>query len=230
MKLHFILVEPSVPENIGFCARALKTMGFDSLRLVNPNEHLSSKALKTAYESHDILKSAPVYDTLKEAIKDVDIIIGTSAKQRNTRYEYLLPNEILTHLNLKRGAMKSAAILFGREDRGLSNEEIALCDWLTYVPMATVYPSLNLAQSVMVYAYELSGLNITTENKKEEGANEQLQSALKREFDEIAEWLNLKDKPILFQRMKDRLLLASAGDSELILSFIKALRQARKES
>ncbi|MGE0087944.1 MAG: TrmH family RNA methyltransferase [Bacteroidales bacterium] len=80
--IHFILVEPAVSENIGAAARALKTMGFSSLRLVKPANHLADEARWLAHASNDILENAHVFPSLKEAVKDMDWIIGTTAKKR----------------------------------------------------------------------------------------------------------------------------------------------------
>ena len=82
MEVSFILVEPAGPENVGAAARAIKTMGFDDLRLVNPCDHLDMKARMLAHASNDILENAKVYQSFEEAIKDIDFVFATSAKQR----------------------------------------------------------------------------------------------------------------------------------------------------
>lgn len=81
MQIHFILVEPAVPENVGAAARAMKTMGFTSLRLVNTKAHLAEEASWLAHASNEILENAQEFKTLQEAIHDIDWIIGTSAKK-----------------------------------------------------------------------------------------------------------------------------------------------------
>jgi tRNA/rRNA methyltransferase len=82
MQIHFILVEPAVPENVGAAARAIKTMGFTSLRLVNTQAHKDERAGWLAHASNEILENADEFHTLKEATKDIDWIIGTSAKKK----------------------------------------------------------------------------------------------------------------------------------------------------
>ena len=82
MKISFVLVEPATPGNIGSATRALKTMGFESLLLVNPCDHLSNEARKLAYGSHDLLESAKVFNSLEEAIDNMDLVIATTAKKR----------------------------------------------------------------------------------------------------------------------------------------------------
>ncbi len=81
----FILVEPQLPENIGAAARALKTMGFQHLRLVRPVEHLSERALWVAHGSQELLKAAQLYDALEEAVADLDFCIGTTVRPRHAR-------------------------------------------------------------------------------------------------------------------------------------------------
>ena len=82
MNISFILVEPAVPENIGAAARAIKTMGFNDLRLVNPCDHLDMRAKMLAHASHEILENAKIFTNLSDAIADLDFTIATSAKQR----------------------------------------------------------------------------------------------------------------------------------------------------
>ncbi len=156
MQIHFVLVEPQVPENVGAAARALKTMGFERLRLVNSRILQEPRTQWVAHGSREILQQAEVFASLEEALADIDLAIGTSAKARhNTRYLYS-PDELKPLLLNKGASAERIALVFGREDRGLSGEELALCDLLTSIPMAVTYPSLNLGQAVMLYAWELS--------------------------------------------------------------------------
>ena len=89
MEYYFILVEPSVPGNIGAAARAIKIMGFRHLWLVKPCNHLDREAIKMAHGSGDILKNARIFDSLQQALKDIDFVAGTSAKKRTAHEEYL---------------------------------------------------------------------------------------------------------------------------------------------
>lgn len=158
MQLCFILVQPKHPEHVGAAARALKTMGFQALRLVGNDLHQHKTATILAHGSDDILENTTSYPDLATAIADQDFVVGTTAKQRHHRRYSTTPEELRANLNGKQGAVARAAIVFGREDRGLDNNEIALCHALSRVPLANNYPSINLAQAVMVYAYALSGV------------------------------------------------------------------------
>jgi len=152
----FVLVRPKVPENVGACARAVHTMGFKSLRLVSPCHHLDEKAKWLAHGSVHVLEKAEVFDSVKEALKDADFIVGTTARKRHALKHLYYPIQKLDAiLKSKSGAVKKAAFLFGCEGFGLTNGELGLCDVVTYVPMAQRQPSLNLAQAVMVTVYEV---------------------------------------------------------------------------
>ncbi|MEE4251758.1 MAG: tRNA/rRNA methyltransferase [Alcanivoracaceae bacterium] len=158
MELVFVLVEPARPENVGAAARALKTMGFSRLRLVNSCD-LSREARWVAHESAELLDQAQHYTSLAEALTDVDFSIASSARRRLDHDDYLTPKECRSALIGKGTSVVRAAIVFGRESSGLTGEELALCDSATSIPIAMPQPSLNLAQAVMLYAWELSGLN-----------------------------------------------------------------------
>ncbi|MGL4546382.1 MAG: tRNA/rRNA methyltransferase [Plesiomonas sp.] len=159
MQFHIILVEPARPENVGAAARAMKTMGFTSLRIVNSDAHLQDPARWVAHGSQEILASAQVFPTLAEAVADTEWVIASTARERARFNYYATPREVLAQAHEKQSWMHSAALVFGREESGLTNEELALADLLTCVPMQADYPSLNLGQAVMVYCYQLAEVN-----------------------------------------------------------------------
>ena len=160
--LHFVLVEPAVPENVGAAARALKTMGFTELWIVNSRVHEAKAAHILAHGSQDILENVRLFDDLQSVRAAVDLMVGTSAKARHHREILLAPEALRDNLQAKADSVRQVALVFGREESGLHSHEIALCDMLTSIPLATTYPSLNLGQSVMLYAYILSGLQPAT--------------------------------------------------------------------
>lgn len=159
MQLAFVLVEPKVPENVGAAARALCTMGFGELWLVNSDLHTRPEAHWLAHGSDHILDNARIFPNLAAVRNSVDLLMGTSAKPRHGRQDWHPPATLRKVLAGKGQSVATAALVFGREDRGLANDELALCDLLTGIPMKVAYPSLNLAQSVMLYAWEMSGLS-----------------------------------------------------------------------
>ncbi|MGD1896262.1 MAG: TrmH family RNA methyltransferase [Phormidesmis sp.] len=156
-QLSFILVEPGEAGNIGAAARAINTMGFSDLRLVRPKaDHLSGLAKAMAHGSAHILESAPVYEDLADALTDVDLACGTTARHRIKKSHYVPVQELPTALQEKGESLQHVAIVFGSERSGLSNQDIDQCDLITNIPQASIQPSLNLSQAVMIYSFVLA--------------------------------------------------------------------------
>jgi tRNA/rRNA methyltransferase len=227
MKISFILVEPALPENVGAAARAVKTMGFKELLLVNPCNYLEGPARWVAHASFDILEQARVFSSLRGAVAGFDFIIGTSAKKRRIKNDYcLLPglNDILLS---KGNAVYSVAIVFGREESGLRNDELMLCDLVTSIPMKTTFPSLNLAQAVMVYAWELSKL---LPARAEESIPENRESfrVLSQKARAALIQLGFREESAIFNRFMERLSLLGEEDIHLLHSLCNKLLEKKK--
>ena len=158
MHLSIVLVAPARAENIGAAARAMKTMGFTDLRIVDSTAHLEPAARWVAHGSGDILDNITTYATLADALHDISFTVATTARSRAKFHYYATPAELVPMLEEKSQWLEKAALVFGREDSGLTNEELALADVLTGAPMVADYPSLNLGQAVMVYCYQLASL------------------------------------------------------------------------
>ncbi|WP_111901737.1 tRNA/rRNA methyltransferase [Aeromonas veronii] len=157
MKLYFVLVAPARPANVGAAARAMKTMGFDAMRLVASRVHEEEEASWVAHGAQEILTQAEAFDTLTEALADMDLVIATTARERGRYQHYLTPGEIREQIRSK-PSLGKVAIVFGCEESGLSNEQLAEVDLISYLPLKVSYPSLNLGQAIMLYAYEMSQL------------------------------------------------------------------------
>src|SRR5215472_2623526 len=153
-KFAFVLFRPQAAGNVGAAARALKNMGFDDLRLVGRGPLNDREAVKMAVHADDLLANAKVYPSLTEAIADCSIAVGTTSRRGGYRSRAMPLRAAATELAAIAGANK-IAIVFGREDHGLTNRELKACHRLVTIPTAPEYPSLNLAQAVMVVAYEL---------------------------------------------------------------------------
>jgi TrmH family RNA methyltransferase len=151
--IRIVLVEPKVPGNVGASARAIKNMGLSRLVLVNPwyKNHPQSRYM--AHGSEDILESALITDDLKTAVEGSVLVVGTTHRKR-TSTPYMNPKKAAKEI-LKSSLSGPVSILFGREDRGLLNEELKTCQILTTIPSSNAQPSLNLSQAVMVLAYEI---------------------------------------------------------------------------
>ena len=158
MHLAVVLVSPARAENIGAAARAMKTMGFTDLRIVDSVAHLEEGARRVAHGAGDVLDNITTYTTLADALADVQFTVATTARSRAKFHYYATPEELVPLLREKSEWLQTGALVFGREDSGLTNDELALADILAGVPMVADYPSLNLGQAVMVYCYQLATL------------------------------------------------------------------------
>jgi len=149
-----VLVNTSHPGNIGASARAMKNMGLSRLALVQPVEFPSGVAVGRAASALDILENTTVHESLPEAIADCGLVIGASARSRKIPWPVLLPEQCAEKV-LQDCQRNRVALVFGREDSGLTNEELQLCHFHVQIPAAEQYSSLNLAAAVLVICYEL---------------------------------------------------------------------------
>ena len=227
MNFTFILVEPAVPENIGAAARAIKTMGFKNLILVNPCEYLSGPACWLAHASEEILENARIFSTLQEAVQGFDFIVGTSAKKRSVKNDYLSVSRLPELFKSKGNTVKKAAIVFGREESGLRNEELKLCDLVTVVPMRTVFPSLNLAQAVMLYAWELSKITESSISHQPLKSEESFHSLVQKVRSILIE-TGFDEQSAIFPRFLERIAFLDEGDIRLLHSFCNKFSENKK--
>jgi len=159
-----VLVGTTHPGNIGAAARAIKTMGLRHLDLVSPKEFPSDEAIYRSKAAKDILEKASTYETLLESVKECEVVIGTSARNRKVPWPVLNPKDASKEINLAVKNNSKVAIVFGREDRGLTNEELGLCNLHVHIPTTEEYSSLNLAQAVQIMTYEIRMSFIEIEN------------------------------------------------------------------
>jgi tRNA/rRNA methyltransferase len=148
-----VLVEPQNPGNVGMVCRAMKNMGLSQLRLVNPCQTDHPEALKFAVSARDLLESATSFSSLREALADSPFSVATTRRHGKYRQEIFTPEEIAAKISGAEG-VGGVALVFGREDSGLTTDEVALCRWHATIP-AGDFGSLNLAQAVLIFAYEL---------------------------------------------------------------------------
>ena len=159
--ISFILIDTLETGNIGAAARALKNLGFSRLDLVRPRNFPSEEAGWFAHGAEDILSRVTVHPTLAEALKDKSVVIGTTrrtGKKRGPVYPVRDAAERIRRLS----ESNRVALLFGKEDRGLTNEETAECSFMIRIPASPENPSFNLAQAVLIIAYELFSTDRTS--------------------------------------------------------------------
>lgn len=152
--IRIVLVNTTHPGNIGGVARAMKNMGISDLCLVEPKSFPHPDADARASGATDILEKARVVSTLDEALADCGLIFGTSARERHIPWPLVNPRELAAIATPLEGKAR-VAILFGREDRGLTNEELQRCHHHVHIPAVESFSSLNIAAAVQVITYEL---------------------------------------------------------------------------
>ena len=154
-KIAIILVSPENPDNIAAAARAVKNMGFSDLRLIAPPRAWQRKAKKMAMSASDILEKTGEFSSLREAVRDLGLVAGMTRRVGGHRGAFIPFNGAVSKVRNVSHRQK-VGIVFGRESKGLANKDSALCDHLVTIPTGAVYPSLNLAQAVMVVLFTLS--------------------------------------------------------------------------
>ncbi len=152
--ISIVLVEPAGAGNIGSVSRAMKNTGFSELVLVAPAPFKNDEGLKMACNADDILLGARVVKTLPEALKGAGVIAGATRRLGRIRQPVLMLDEAVAEL-IRLGRKNKVSILFGREDKGLKNPEVKLCDILFEIPSAPACPSLNLSHAVFIVCHKL---------------------------------------------------------------------------
>ena len=176
--IRIVLIHTSHPGNIGSAARAMKTMGLSDLCLVNPKSFPDEQASIMASSAKDILAHTHVVETLEEAIADCHWVIGTSARyERSLAWSLLEPRACGEKVVDEANQNGRVALLFGRENSGLTNDELAHCNQLVHIPANAEYSSLNIASAVQILAYEcrlaaLQGLSTEQNNTIDVVTNE----------------------------------------------------------
>ncbi|MBN2063078.1 MAG: RNA methyltransferase [Deltaproteobacteria bacterium] len=149
-----VLVEPQIPENIGSAARAMNNMGLDKLILVRPKNLDREKILKVATgHSSRIVNQVRVFDNLRECLEPFGYVAGTTARVGSSRPALSDPRRLAREL-ISVSHENSIAVIFGPEDRGLSNKHLRYCHTITTIPTSD-FSSINLAQAVMIICYEI---------------------------------------------------------------------------
>ena len=149
-----VLHRPRYPENIGAAARAMRNMGIKKLIVVeSPNCNLIRVRKMATHAAGDVVDQIKFIETLKEALSSFNFVVGTTARLGRQRQVFDSPAKLADEL-IALSKKNRIAVLFGPEDRGLTNEELRYCHWLVNIPTAE-FSSLNLAQAVMILCYEI---------------------------------------------------------------------------
>ena len=194
--IKIVLVGTTHPGNIGAAARAMKNMGFRNLSLVKPKEFPSDVATYRSKAAKDILENALIFNNLEEAVVDCELVIGTSARDRKVPWPILSPKESAEEVS-KSLKIHKIAIVFGREDRGLTNEELGLCNYHVHIPTDPEYSSLNLSQAVQILVYEIRMAVLSDDENQDywdvELANNNQTEMLIQHMDELMQEVDFYD-------------------------------------
>jgi tRNA/rRNA methyltransferase len=229
-RLSVVLVNTRNPLNIGAAARAMSNFGFFDLRVVNPYEAAFREA-KSAVGASAVLAGAREYEDLGEAVADCSLVIGTTAGTRRELQHPLKPLEQAGKIIRKHLRQGRAAILFGSEKRGLSNEDFSHCHWLLRIPTREEHDSMNLGQAVAVCLYEMAR---STELAKPPGervaaaasaAHQERITTLLNEALQLSGYLNARSPaaPLEATRRLVRRLKLSSADAELWLGMLRQM-------
>jgi tRNA/rRNA methyltransferase len=199
--LRVILVEPNFEESIGFVARAMKNFGFSNLHIVNPKAILGPNGRMRGGHAQDVLDSIVEHSSLEEALKGLDLSIGTTAQKSyvssNLVRKPMTPKELGTVVKSQAGTV---GIVFGREGTGLTNGELVQCDATLTIPASLEYQTLNLSHAAAIVFYELH--NTSGESTTDKLASEQVKRTILRFLSESAVLSGMKER--------DRALLTKA--------------------
>ena len=196
-QIDIVLVETSHPGNIGSVARAMKTMGLKNLILVNPKDFPSKEALKLSGNAQDVVDQAIIVSTLDEAIAKSLNVYATSARTRTISWPIITAEDAGIEINENVRQNSKTSIIFGREDRGLTNDELQKANKHILIPSSDEYPVLNIAMSVQVIAYEIyknAEIEIDTEWQDYPELNSRELSMLIDHFIDTSYKLNLFDE------------------------------------
>jgi len=189
--IRIVLVETSHPGNVGAVARAMKNMLLESLYLVRPKQFPDSHAMARSSGAGDVLDNAVVCDSLAEAISDCQLVIAASARSRYIPWPTTSAPEAAQKL-LQSCQQAPVALVFGREDRGLNNEELDHCHFMVQLPANPDFSSLNIAAAVQVFSYEIRKAFLDAEIQ---------QATSIQEKDEL-DSLSAEDQPVSSNNLK----------------------------
>jgi len=231
--IRIVLLQPSHPGNIGAVARAMKNMCLQDLWLVAPRRFPDAEATARASGADDVLAGARVCASLDEALAGCRLVIGTSARSRTVEWPLLDPRKCADKA-LAAASEGPVALLFGRENSGLSNEELDRCRYLVHIPSNPDYNSLNLAMAVQVLAYEILMASGELRNEVPErhpataDRFDGLMNHLAETLHDIR-YADVRHSPKLMRRLRRLFLRAEPDDDEInilrgILSAAQGMR------
>ena len=233
-----VLVRPTLGENIGAAARAMMNFGLREMRLVRPKgEWPNYKALNTASGAERILEEARLFDSTGEATADLQRLYATTARMRDMEKPVLTPRELAPVLRRDAAGGVRAGILFGREAKGLHNDDVALADAIVTFPVSSEHRSLNLAQAVLLIGYEWFGEPATAAPAARKGGEPAPREALtgffehlERELDGSGFLFPQEKRPRMVRNIRNIFVRAGLSDREVktLRGVVAALSRPRE--
>ena len=227
-----VLVEPLIAGNIGSVARGMSNFGVSELRAYNPCD-LGDDAYRFSKHGRFIIENMKVYDDLDKAYEGLDLIVGTSGAKTDNQRKFLrhpmTPREFSEHVKDKEGKI---GLVFGREDQGLSNDELARCDFLVNIPTHEINPIMNLSHAATVMFYELFSADKgpMVKDLAGEAEKEKLNELFAEMLDEIRYTKHKKPKTkIMFRKIIARADLSEWEFHTLAGVYSRAIKSVRRE-
>ena len=224
--LNVVLVEPKGEENIGAVSRAMMNMNVSNLLIVNPRcDHLSERAVNYSVHSKELLNNAVIYNNLEEALSNSGLSIAITRRTGGSRKKDFSPVDMTEYTAAYKG--RNIHIVFGREENGLTNEEIDMCDLICTIPSSEIFPSINLSHAVMIILYELSGIKDGKSGIIPAGRNEfgSMLDSIYGAFEAMS-FFNPNEEKVLKRYIK-RILLR-AGLEEFDVNYIRKIFENMK--
>ena len=234
---YIILVRPQLAENIGMAARAMLNCNLEQMRLVAPKQSpLDAKALAASSGAEHVLHQAEIFETLDEAIKDLNIVLATTARRRNQVKTIYTAEKAAEVLHTETTAGKRCGILFGPERTGLENDEVSIANAIIEIPLNPKHCSLNLSQAVLLTGYEWykKGINAEQEtfetNEGKTATKEQLLKFFEFLETSLDQYKNLQDaekRPTLLRNIHNIFTRNQMTEQELntLYGLINALKK-----
>lgn len=228
MECKVVVVEPKYQMNIGYIARVSKNFGVRRLFVVNPRMKISGKsAVKFAKHAKELLYGAKVYGSADAAVRDCDIVIGTTGiwrKAGRTFSRILTLDKALSKISRVRNARR-VALLIGRDDTGLNSHEMEMCDMVAYIGTDKEYPVLNISHALAIMLYELTRKRFSLEyaGMSNRRRSRKEMEYLFRVFRKNMEGKRVRDKRAVMNAFKRIICLSQPNDQE-IHALITALK------
>lgn len=233
-----ILVEPQMGENIGMAARAMANFGLSELRLVAPRDGWpNEKAVAAAAGATALVEGARLFPDVRAAIADLRFVLATTARERGQMKRVLSPEAAMGEARARVARGEGVGILFGRERTGLENDEVSLADAIVTFPVNPAFPSLNLAQAVLLVGYEWfkgagAALPFGGEPQSPPAPREMVVSFLdylEAELDAVSFYPPDK-RPVMARNMRDMILRMGMSEQDVrtMRGAIRALAERRR--